>query len=225
MRLDYSLRMNRSPDNPVVVALTDDHVAKVTGLSKSQLRAWDRRGFFSPKFAYDDRKTAYSRIYSFKDVVGLKTIETLRSKYKIGFGKLKEVADQLKARGFEHWADTTLYVLKKDVYFKDPETGDVENLRDGQLAMLEIIDVIESVTKRVVDLKRRGEEKLGEVERNKFVARNSWVIAGTRIPTAAIRRYSEAGFSVGDILEEYPTLTKEDVEAALEHEKNLANCA
>ncbi|SEL16831.1 MerR HTH family regulatory protein [Roseovarius azorensis] len=217
--------MQSQTENSVVVALTEDHVARATGLSKSQLRAWDRRGFFSPRHAYDDRRAAYSRIYSFKDVVGLKTIATLRSRYKIGFKKLTRVAEELQKRGFSHWADTKLYVLKRDVHFKDPQTGDIENLRDGQLAMLEVIDVINDITEKISEIKSRPKEKFGSVERNKFVARNSWVISGTRIPTATIRRYSDAGYSVDQIIEEYPSLSRTDVLAALEHEKTLENSA
>ena len=50
--------------------------------------------------------------------------------------------------------------------------------------------------------------------------RNAPVIAGTRIPTAAIRRYQEAGYTVEQILAEYPDLTPHDVEAALKYEEN-----
>lgn len=215
-------RMLTENDNPVI-ALTEDHVAKVTGLTKGQLRAWDRRGFFKPKYAYDAKRSAYSRIYSFKDVVGLKTVSTLRKDYKIGFVKLYEVAETLKDKGFEHWADTTLYVVKKEVYFRDPETGGIESLKDGQLAMLAVIDVINDVVKKVEALKSRKPSSIGHVERNKYVNRNSWVVSGTRIPTSTIRRYFDAGYTVENILEEYPSLSTEDVLAALEHEKSLAN--
>lgn len=213
--------MNKSFDNPVV-ALTEDHVSRVTGLTKGQLRDWDKRGFFQPKYAYDDRRAAYSRIYSFRDVVGLKTISTLRKEYRIGFSKLHKVAEKLKEKGFHHWADTKLYVVKKEVHFRDPSTGDIESLKDGQLAMLAVIDVINDVTLSVEKLKHRPADSIGHVERHKFVSRNSWVVSGTRIPTSAIRRYAEAGYSTDQILEEYPTLSAEDVQAAIEHEENLA---
>lgn len=217
--------MSEQEHSSVVVALTEDHVARATGLTKYQLRAWDKRGFFSPKYAYDNRRAAYSRIYSFKDVVGLKTIATLRSKYKIGFKTLNFVASELARRGYDHWADTTLYVVKKEVHFKDPATGEIESLRDGQLAMLEVVDVINDVTSKVAQLKERPVSDHGVVERSKFVARNSWVVAGTRIPTSTMRRYAEAGYSIEEILEEYPSLSAEDVVAALKHEEALAKTA
>ena len=211
--------------NNIIAALSEEHVCKVANLTKGQLRAWVWRCFFQPEYAYNDRSAAYSRIYSFKDVVGLKTISTLRDKYRIGFKQLYDVAEQLKDRGFDHWADTTLYVLNKDVHFRAPGSDEVESLEDGQLAMLAVVDVIEEVSEKVTELKSRAESNYGEVERSKFVTRNSWVISGTRIPTAAVKRYHDAGYSVSDILEEYPTLTEQDVRSALEHEKILDKSA
>lgn len=206
-------------------ALTEDHVSRITGLTKGQLRAWDRRGFFVPRYAYSDRSSAYSRIYSFKDAAGLKTISVLRHKYKISLRKLTNVAKELEARGFSHWADTKLYVLKKEVYFKHRRSDHIESLKDGQYAMLSVIDVINDVHEKVIELKKRIPSQRGRIERNKYVARNSWVIAGTRIPTATIQRYVDAGFTEGQILREYPTLTADDMQAALDHEKGLAKSA
>ncbi len=210
--------MDTATGQEIVTALTEDQASRVTGISVGQLRAWDRRGFFTPAHGYENRSSAYSRIYSFKDIVGLKTIATLRQKHKIGFKTLRNVALELERRGYKHWADTRLFVVKKEVHFHDPRTGQVESLRDGQYAMLPVIDVIDDVTRRVIELKKRPQGSLGKVERHKFVARNSWVISGTRIPTASIRRFAEAGYTVPQIIGEYPTLTAVDIHAALLHE-------
>jgi len=44
---------------------------------------------------------------------------------------------------------------------------------------------------------------------------NAPVLAGTRIPTSAIREFAAAGYNTAAILREYPTLTAKDVAAAL----------
>jgi len=207
-----------SNKSEIIAALAEEHICRITGLTKGQLRAWDKRGFFVPKHVFDDRSQVYSRIYSFKDAVGLKALSVLRKKYKISLSKLEAVAELLKEKGFSHWADVKLYVIKKQVYFQKSGSKKIEGLEDGQFAMLEIIDVIADVNQKVSELKQRGASQIGSVERNKFVARNSSVISGTRIPTAAIRRYIDAGYSITDILTDYPTLTKEDVKAAIEFE-------
>ena len=44
------------------------------------------------------------------------------------------------------------------------------------------------------------------------------MIAGTAIQVASIKAYADAGYTVQQIIEEYPTLTERDVEAALAHD-------
>jgi hypothetical protein len=54
-------------------AFSEEHVQRLTGITIHQLRYWDKTGFFHPEFAADDRRAAFSRVYSFKDVVSLNT--------------------------------------------------------------------------------------------------------------------------------------------------------
>jgi len=54
------------------------------------------------------------------------------------------------------------------------------------------------------------------------VSHNRPVIAGTRIPTSAIKSFNDAGYTVDEIIEEYPDLTPEDVKAALDYEADAA---
>ena len=91
--------------------------------------------------------------------------------------------------------------------------------------MVQIIDVIQDVETRIAALRKRDTSQIGHVEKQKHVARNSSVIAGTRIPTAAIRRFREAGYSKEQILQQYPTLSPEDVDGALAYEEGLARSA
>jgi uncharacterized protein (DUF433 family) len=71
-------------------------------------------------------------------------------------------------------------------------------------------------------LRKRSLSQVGKIERNRHVAHNAWVVAGTRIPTKAIVRFSRAGYSVNGIIREYPPLQAGDIEAALKHEEKLA---
>lgn len=206
----------------IVQAFSEDHMVRLTGLTRGQLRAWDRREFFAPQYAYEDRRSAFSRIYSFRDVVGLRTIAVLMKEHRVSLQQLRKVAIELVHRGFDHWADVKLYVVKGQVHFRRPGSDDVEGVWDGQLAMVPIIDVINDVEDRVRQLQQRDPGQKGKVEQHKFVARNAPVVAGTRIPTAAIRRFREAGYTLAQIVKEYPTLTMADVKAALRHEERLA---
>src|SRR5215211_7782715 len=125
----------------ITSAFSADQVVRLTGLSMRQLAYWDKLGFFQPQYAAEDRKTPYSRIYSFKDVVGLRTLAILKTKYKCSLSHLQTVARELSSYSTAPWAEITLYVLKKRVQFKEPETGRVRGVVDGQYALLPIASV------------------------------------------------------------------------------------
>ena len=59
------------------------------------------------------------------------------------------------------------------------------------------------------------------IEINPAVLGGKPVIKGTRIPVYLILDLIAAGKTIGDILKEYPTLTEEDVVAAIEYASNL----
>ncbi|HEY2805381.1 MAG TPA: MerR family transcriptional regulator, partial [Gemmatimonadales bacterium] len=62
----------------VIAAFSEDQVERLTGLTMGRLRYWDSSDFFKPAFSEENRRVAYSRFYSFKDVVALRTLELLR---------------------------------------------------------------------------------------------------------------------------------------------------
>lgn len=204
-----------------VIALTEAHVAGVTGLSIGQLRAWDRRGLFVPQLASQNRRIPFGRVYSFKDVVALRAIAILKRDYKISTQKLVKVAKQLEAMGFDHWTDVKLYVLKKEVSFQLPNSDIVEGMDTGQRGMLPIIEVIEDVESKVEQLKVRRLDQHGKIEKGKHIAHNAAVVSGTRIPTSTIRRFLDAGYTPLQVIKEYPSLTLKDINAAIAYEKNL----
>jgi len=214
------------PSNTVISAFSEEHVERLTGLTKKQLRYWDRTGFFVPTHASEDRKDAYSRIYSFKDIVSLRTIGILRLQHGVPLQHLRKVAEKLNHLADDKWTKTTLYVLNKKVVFDDPENGGQREVVSGQYVLgIALKTIIEDTQKDVAKMQRREERKVGHIERSKYVSHNAWVISGTRIPTAAILRFKNAGYSVDQIIEEYPDLTPEDIKVAIAHEENKSEAA
>src|SRR3546814_13693132 len=110
-----------SRSESIVRAFGEEHVSRLTGLSVRQLRAWDRRGFFSPHYAYEDRRSPYSRLYSFRDVVGMRAIAVLKQKHRVTLAELERVARTLQAQCSRTWAAVTFYVVDRPVPF--PTTG------------------------------------------------------------------------------------------------------
>lgn len=201
----------------IVSAFSVDHVVNLTGLSKGQIAYWDKTGFFQPNYGFENRRSPYSRIYSFRDVVGLRTLAILRNVHRISLQQLRRVAENLNHLSGDLWSATKLYVLNKQVHFKEPETGKVRGAVDGQFTMIELVQIAADVAEKVKQLRKRSPEQIGKAERHRFVARNAWVIAGTRIPVKTIQNFHAVGYTIAQILKEYPTLKPEDVRAALTH--------
>ena len=199
----------------VVFAFSADNVIRLTGLTKSQLQYWDKLGFFPPQYASETRRSPYSRVYSFKDVVGLRTLSLLRNKHKISFQKVRKLAERFANYDTSLWSRSQVYVFGSELYVGQPGSDFAAN-KEGQLVPIVFLrNVIGEVSRGMEELKRRQSRQFGRVTKSRFVARNAATIDGTRIPVATIKRYREAGFSVEEILAEYPSLTEDDVKAAV----------
>jgi len=207
-------------DDNVVRAFSEEHVERLTGITRSQLRYWDRTGFFSPSLADEERRQAYSRVYSFRDVVCLQVLNTLRNESRVTLPHLREVKEKLAHLGENVWAKTTLYVLNRKVHFVNPETDEVEEVLTGQGVLQIPLKVVQGdMEKAVRALWKRNGASVGRIRRRRGVASSQPVIAGTRIPVRAIKAFHAAGYTVRQICEQYPDLTEADVKAALGYDK------
>ena len=199
----------------VVFAFSADNVIRLTGLSKTQLSYWDKLRFFPPQYASENRRSSYSRVYSFRDVVGLRTLSLLRNKYSVSFQKLRKFASQLAHYDSALWARSQIYVLGNDFYVGQPESEMAESSEGQYAPVIFLTNVIGEVERGMHELKQRDPQQIGKITKNRFVARNAATIGGTRIPVAAIKRFHSAGYSSEEIISEYPSLTEEDIEAAI----------
>lgn len=207
----------------VVAAFSEEQVERMTGLSKSRLRYWARTDFFKPSFIEDDPRLPFSRFYSFKDVVALRTLELLRVQKSVPLQHLRKVAVKLSHLRDNLWTQTTLFVVKKEVYFVNPETGKPEAILTGQHVFeLALNTVIGDTAADIIRFTKRRSGTEGQLVRNRSVIRNAWVVAGTRIPVAAIKRLHEDGFTEHQIIDEYPDLTLADIVAAIRHGETKA---
>ena len=207
----------------VIAAFSEEHVERIAGLSVGRLRSWAKTDFFKPSFLEDNPHLPYSRFYSFKDVVALRTLEMLRVQNNVPLQHLRKVAEQLKHLKDELWTTTELFVFNRRVIFANPETGDLEEVVSGQYLLgIPLRQVIEDTNKDIARLRHRSSESVGKLRKSRSIARNEWAIAGTRITVGAVKRLHEDGYSIARIIKEYPDLTREDVQAALEHDESQA---
>jgi uncharacterized protein (DUF433 family) len=203
----------------VIAAFTEEQASRLTGISPRQLRYWDRIGLFSPSLGHEDRSRPYSRLYSFRDLVSLKVLNQLRNEHKVLLKHLREVKEELADLGENAWSKATLYVLARRVVVYNPETGSLEEAVSKQGVLGIPLQVVTGDMKARVDaMRERPPEVLGKVEKRRGLVHSQPVIAGTRIPVRSVKAFADAGYSVEQILAEYPTLTEADVRAALQHD-------
>lgn len=199
----------------VVAAFTEAQANRLLGVSTRQLRYWANDGFFVPSLAMQGEGEPCVRLYSFRDLLCLKIISHLRNEISITLGHLREVKERLSHLGDDMWAKTILYVLNKRVVFDNPVTGNREDAGNGQgVLQIPLKVVAHDMREAIAALRQRDTESVGKIDTKKS-GQNNPVVAGTRIPVRAIRAFDDAGYTTDQIIAEYPTLTKQDVEAAL----------
>lgn len=214
--------MNEANEN-VIALFTVDQASRLTGVSRRQLASWDRDGFFSPSVSSDERG-AYTQLYSFRDLLSLKVLNQLRNDTRVGMDHLREVKTDLSHLGEDKWVKSTLYLLgKKVVIQRDDETR--HEAGSGQeVFQIPLRVIVGGMRERIREMNKRGSDEIGQIERTRGIVGNRPVIAGTRIPVSTIKEFADAGYSVEQILQEYPSLERADVEAAMafEDKRNAA---
>lgn len=205
-------------DNIVIAAFGEDHVERLTGISQAQLRHWDRIKFYSPSYAGAESGLPFSRVYSFRDVVALRVLNVLRNQHNVPLKHLREVSKKLGRNNQDKWTGVKLWALNRKVVWQEPGTARPQEIVSQQYVVPVVLEVVIGDTlKDVAELNRRDAARVGVIEQSRYIHHNAPIIAGTRIPVAAIRRFHDAGYSIPQILKEYPDLTKRDVEVAIGH--------
>lgn len=212
-----------SDSEMIVSAFGEEHASQLTGITVRQLRYWDRTGFFTPSYAEENRRLPFSRVYSFRDIVALRVLNVLRNQYNVSLHHLRDVSRKLSGFSKEKWTATKLYVLNRRIVWVEPGTKLPQEVASGQYVVPVVLGSVLADTEHdVVKLNVRDDKQIGAIERSRFISRNAPVLAGTRIPVIAIKRFAESGYSVSQILEEYPDLTEKDVHAAVAYDDALA---
>lgn len=201
----------------VIAAFSEDQAARLTCVRKGQLRYWDQTNFFSPSFCNDRFREGFGRIYSFRDIVALKILGILRNKHDVSVQHLREVKQNLARDGRDVWSGVRLYVINKRVHWVEPQTGLPQDVASKQyvLQQIDLDSVVNKLRGDIHEIIKRDSTKVGQIERVRSLNKSAPVIGGTRITVQAIKRFHSAGYSIEQILLEYPDLKKADVKAAL----------
>jgi uncharacterized protein (DUF433 family) len=197
-----------------------EQTCRLAKISRSQLRHWYDTKVFRPQ-VIEGQTGAFRHVYSFRDVVGLRTISILRNTHRVALKDIRQIEQRLKSTPAAEWSTTVFYVGEGGrVYFEDPQTGETVAVNPiGQTSLFRMRTVIRHVEQQLALMNRRTKRQIGRVTNSRYVMHNASVIAGTRIPTNAIYDLNQAGFSIPQIVSEHPRLTEKDIRAAIQFEQ------
>lgn len=208
----------------IIGAFSEEQVSRLTGLSRGQLRGWNRKGFIRPEFRVGDNpRKPFSFIYSFKDLLKLRVLNQLRNVHGVPMTELERVERELAHMGDEKWTSQKLWVGNKKVVFEEPESRRKREVASRQFVAEIALEVVTSDARKDIEkMNRRNGGEVGHIVRKKHIHSSEPVFAGTRIPVSAVIGYLEAGYEAGDVLDSFPSLESGDVDAARRWQKEAA---
>lgn len=197
-----------------VLAVPDKQAATLAQVSIKQLRHWERTGLVAPSIKRELSQRNTVRLYSFQDLIELLVVAELRHRPGISLQHIRRLVAHLRSRGFS----APLRELKfathgQDIYVQYPEGAWSGDPHLDQLVYHQVI-ALDLLAGRIEALSRRDPRTAGQVVRRRGVHGSSPIFAGTRIPVATVQHYLQEGFEAAEIIEEYPSLTPADIEAA-----------
>lgn len=209
----------------IILALDSDQVSRLAHIPKSTLAYWERTGVFGASHIDPQPRVPFRRIYSFRDVVSLRALSELRRNLRVSLGDLRSAGAYLSQFYKSPWSELRFGVVDKRLVFWDLLEQRWRGMHGQHVLPIDFSDLPSQVAQEALDIARRSPDQIGKITRNRYVHRNAWVIAGTRIPTSTIRAFHEDGYNIEDILDEYPQLTPADVTQALAHEYRTTDAA
>lgn len=214
----------RAKCDSIVGAFSEEQVSRLTGLSRAQLRRWNNSGFIRPEYSVDDSpRKPFSRIYSFKDLLKLRVLNQLRNVYRVSMPELRAVEKVLAHMGDEKWASQKLWVHNRRIVFEEPESSKKREVASKQFVAEIALEIVTSDARRdILRLNRRDGDRVGKIEKRRQVHSSEPVFSGTRIPVSAVLGFLDAGYSDQRILDEFPDLEADDLQAARAHADSRA---
>lgn len=198
-----------------MLAIPDKRACKLARVSMRRLRYWEQTGLVRPsvKRQLSPRNTV--RLYSFEDLLELVVVAELRRRPGISLQHIRAILDHLRQRqGYEvPLRELRFATHGNDIYVQHPDGSWSGDPRPHQLVLQQVLK-LDLVSDRISSLAERDPSTAGKIVRRRGVHGSDPVFAGTRITVASVQHYLQAGYDAQAIIEEYPSLTPADVEAA-----------
>lgn len=208
-----------------IIALDSERVSRLTGIPRSTLTHWENRGVFVPSYIDPTPRTPFRRIYSFRDIVSLRTLALIRREAKVPFHEVLAASQYLSQHYDSPWSELRFGLLDGKLVFWDPDQKKWSHSSGQTVLEFDVSGIPEEIRRGLPDALERDASTHGVVTRSRNVQHNRPILAGTRIPTSSIWSLHSAGYSRSQILTEYPQLTEEDIDAAIRFEQDLRAAA
>ena len=195
-----------------VLAIPEKRAAKLARITMRQLRYWEQTGLIVPSIKRQISPRNTVRLYGYQDLLGLLVAAELRN--RISLQHIRRIVAQLRDRGFaDPLRELRFATHGNDVYFQYPDGSWSGDPAPDQVIFHQVI-ALDPLRARIPGASQRDPDTVGRVVRRRGVLGGKPIFAGTRIPIAVVQRYLQAGYGAEAIIEEYPSLTPADIDAA-----------
>ena len=197
-----------------VIAFPDAKAARLARVSVGRLRYWEETQLVVPSVRREISPRNIVRLYSFQDMLALLVVAWLRTERDMSLQHIRRVVAHLYSRGYgAPLRELKFATLGREIYFQHPDGSWEGDLSPDQIILEETIR-LEPLRSRITRAVQRSADQVGQIVTRRGVMGSKPIFAGTRILVDTVRRYLEAGYDAAAIIEEYPSLTEADVEAA-----------
>jgi len=202
----------------VIRAFNIEQAARLAKISKRRASYWARGDIdvLKPSILFVPLQPG-RYLYSFEDVVGLRTLGVLRDRFSLSLQQLRKAHTALRDKSDRPWSELSFFVRGKDLLFRDRSSlYPISTLRRDQSSLgFELEPVAKAVRTDAEELSQRDSADIGMVERRRGVQGNREVVKGTRVPVQSVRNLAEDGYNASAIVRSFPSLTISDVETIL----------
>ncbi len=207
-----SMGQEAAGSSAAVVAMSRARAARLARLSVRQLTYWDKRGVASPSIVKQVSPGKVVQLYAYRELMALLVAAELREQ-GISLPHIREVVARLAARGYESPLTQLAFATAgREIFFRN-EDGTWEGGRAPDQVIFHQVLNLEPIRARIESSAKRSAQTVGLIEKRRGALGSKALVSGTRIPVATIKRYLDDGADVAEIVQAFPALRVEDVEA------------
>lgn len=188
--------------------------AEIAGISRQRLYYWEKTDLVHPTVRRVLSPRNIVRLYSFSALIELIITARLTEWPQVSTQHVRNVLQYLRSDGYDYPARELRFAVYGSEVFFQHDDGSWEGSRRPRQTVAKVVLDLSEIRAHIRDSLERKPEDRGRIERVRRVRASKPVFAGTRVPVTAVIEYLKAGHSDSEILEAFPDLTIEDVEAA-----------